>query len=214
MTPPLTLPGRTLILRHGETVFNAARRLQGDAVHTPLTRAGFEQMDRVGADLLDRLGDRPALTVWTSDAGRARQSWALVADRLGLDWFDALVDARLGEITVGEWGGRAYDELAAAGEALDPAVGWFPHAAPGGETLEDVARRLAGWVQDAGRTAGDRLVVMHGLASRVLRGLLTGGAAAPGHDVALAPALPQGSVVAIEDGREDVLVRGSGGGHA
>ena len=35
--------GRFYIMRHGETVFNAARRLQGDNPHTPLTRAGFAQ---------------------------------------------------------------------------------------------------------------------------------------------------------------------------
>ena len=213
MSSHLPLPGRTLILRHGETVFNAAHRLQGDALHTPLTRAGFEQMDRLGAELLDRLGDRPTLTVWTSDAGRARQSWALIAERLGLSWFDARVDARLAEIDVGEWGGRTYAGLGAAAVAIDRATGWFAHAAPGGESMTDVARRLVGWVEDARADGGDRLVVMHGLSSRVLRGLLTGGTVLQGHDPPLAPALPQGSVVAVQDGVETVLVRGHGGRH-
>ena len=36
---------RIFIARHGETVFNAARRFQGDHVHTPLSRAGFAQAD-------------------------------------------------------------------------------------------------------------------------------------------------------------------------
>lgn len=214
MPAPLFLPGRTLILRHGETVFNAARRLQGDAMHTPLTRTGFAQMDAIGAGLRDALGERPALTVWTSDAGRTRQSWAVVAEHLDLDWFDARVDARLGEIGMGEWGGRSYAELTGAGETFDPATGWFTRAAPGGEWTDDIARRLSDWVAEAGEGPGDRLVVMHGLSSRVLRGLLTGDAAAPGHETPLATALPQGSVVAIEGGRETVLVRGGGGTHA
>ena len=48
--------GRDFIARHGETVFNAAARLQGDAPHTPLTRAGFAQADALGRALRDLLG--------------------------------------------------------------------------------------------------------------------------------------------------------------
>ena len=43
--------GRLFIARHGETVFNAAARMQGDVAHTPLTRAGFAQADEMGAAL-------------------------------------------------------------------------------------------------------------------------------------------------------------------
>ncbi len=207
----MDLPGRTLILRHGETVFNAGRRLQGDAEHTPLTRAGFAQADAIGAALAERLGARPALTVWTSDAGRARQTWAIVAEHLGLDWWQARVDARLAEIGVGAWGGRTYDELIAAGEAMDPATGWLTRRAPGGEWIDEVARRLSDWVAAARTDGGDRLVVTHGLSSRILRGLLTGEGHATADGVTLAPALPQGSVVAVAGGRETPLVRGDGG---
>ena len=50
-----TRHGRDFIARHGETVFNAARRLQGDAPHTPLTRAGFAQAEEMGRALLERI---------------------------------------------------------------------------------------------------------------------------------------------------------------
>lgn len=211
MPAPLPLPGRTLILRHGETVFNAAGRLQGDAPHTPLTRRGFAQMDAVGAALRELMGERPAPTVWTSDAGRARQSWAVIADHLGLDWFDARADARLTEIGVGEWGGRLYADLRADGVAVDPATGWLGARAPGGEWFGEMAARLTDWVATARHDGGDRLVVMHGMSSRVLRALLTGGAPIPSAGAGLAPALPQGSVVAIEGGVESVVVVGDGG---
>ena len=210
----MDLPGRTLILRHGETVFNAARRLQGDAAHTPLTRAGFAQADRIGSELRAVLGERPALTVWTSDAGRARQSWAVIAEHLGLDWFEARVDSRLAEIGLGEWSGRDYTALIADGERLDAATGWFTRAAPGGEWYDGMAARLSNWVADAAEIGGDRLVVMHGMSSRVLRGLLTGAPVVPSAGIALSPALPQGSVVLVEDGRERVVVTGGGGVHA
>ena len=206
----MILPHRTLILRHGETVFNAAGRLQGGTAHTPLTRRGFAQADAIGVALSRRLGDRPPLTVWTSDAGRARQSWAIVAEHLGLGWFDARVDARLAEIDVGDWGGRTYAGLREEGTGFDPATGWFGQAAPGGEGLPDVAARLADWVADARGDPGDRLVVMHGMSSRVLRGLLIGEGAVTADGVAVAPALPQGSVVAVDGGVETLLVEGDG----
>ncbi len=211
MDPPPALAGRTLILRHGETVFNAAIRLQGDAAHTPLTRRGFAQMDSIGAALRSNLGERPALSVWTSDAGRARQSWAVIAEHLGLDWFDARVDPRLTEIGLGEWGGRLYAELSADGVAIDPATGWLDGRAPCGEWFGDVAARLSDWVADARDDPGDRLVVMHGMSSRVLRGLLTGAVLVPSAGVGLAPAVAQGSVMAIEGGVESLIVAGDGG---
>ena len=54
--------GRDFIARHGETVFNAAKRLQGDAPHTPLTHAGFAQAHEMGRALREELGAKPALT--------------------------------------------------------------------------------------------------------------------------------------------------------
>ena len=168
-------------------------------------------MDAIGTALRQAMGERPPLTVWTSDAGRARQSWAVIADHLGLDWFDARVDPRLTEIGLGEWGGRLYAEVLADGAAIDPATGWLNTRAPGGEWFGDLAARLSDWVADARCDGGDRLVVMHGMSSRVLRGLLTGGEPIASAGAGLAPALAQGSVVAIEDGVERLVVAGDGG---
>ena len=95
--PPVRL-GRDFVARHGETVFNAAHRLQGDAAHTPLTRAGFAQADELGRALRDRLGAKPPLTLWASPTGRALQTLAVVAEHLELDWHAARTDARLVEI--------------------------------------------------------------------------------------------------------------------
>ncbi len=103
--------GRDLIARHGETVFNAARRLQGDHPHTPLTRAGFAQADDLGLALRDLLGVRPALTLWSSPAGRALQTLAIIAEHLELDWHQVRTDDRLAEIGMGAWGGRYYADV-------------------------------------------------------------------------------------------------------
>ncbi|MGJ8536387.1 MAG: histidine phosphatase family protein [Parasphingopyxis sp.] len=207
-------PGRLFIARHGETVFNAAARLQGDHAHTPLTRAGFAQADAMGAALRDRLGAQPELALWSSSAGRALQTLAIIADHLDLDWHDARHDDRLVEIGMGAWGGCYYaDVIAEHGPVVDADHGVLKPA-PDGEHYPEIARRVSHWLEEDGQTPGDKLVIMHGISSRVLRGVLLGLEPLPGYGAPVAPSLPQGSVVMIEDGKETLVVEGTGGERA
>lgn len=205
------MEGRWFIARHGETVFNAAGRIQGDAPHTPLTRTGFAQAEAMGEALRARLGLRPAVTLWSSTAGRALQTLAVIAEHLDLDWHSARTDARLGEIGMGEWSGRYYRDL---GPVLDPATFLFTHCAPGGEWYDGIAVRLQDWIDDTAGEPGDRIVLMHGMSSRVLRGLLTGARALPEWGAPIAPSLAQGAVVEVAGGRETLLAAGGGGERA
>ncbi|MEA3017768.1 MAG: glucosyl-3-phosphoglycerate phosphatase [Sphingomonadales bacterium] len=199
------------IARHGETVFNAARRMQGESEHTPLTRAGFAQAEEIGAALARHLGPGAGLALWASPTGRALQTLAIAAEHLGLDWHRARTDPRLSEMEMGGWGGRFYAEIAEAhGGFVDARAGLFTCRPPGGEWYDDIARRLRCWLDDTAAEAGDRLVVMHGISSRVLRGLLTGAPDRPQCGAPVADPLPQGSVVCVEDGVEKVVGLGSG----
>ena len=201
--------GRDFIARHGETVFNAARRLQGDAAHTPLTRAGFAQAEEMGRALRALLGPRPVVTLWASTAGRALQTLAIIAEHLELNWHGARTDARLGEIGMGSWGGRAYaDVIAAEGPVL--LTGGLLRPARDGETYRAIADRVTAWLEDTNGDCGDRIVVGHGISSRVLRGLMTGAPADTQVGVPVAPGLPQGSIVLVERGTETVAHMGSG----
>lgn len=204
------LPGRTFIARHGETVFNAARRMQGDLLHTPLTRAGFAQADAMGEGLLKALGDGDPIVLWASPTGRALQTLAVIAEHLGEDWHAARTDGRLAEIGMGGWDGLRYADIEAEhGSIFDAKLDVFTKTAPDGETYAAVAERLRSWVEEQ-TVAEDRLVVMHGGSSQVLRGILVGGNAHPACGTPVAPRLPQGSVVCFENGRERVVVRGGG----
>ncbi len=207
----MTLPKRYFIARHGETVFNAAARMQGDVLHTPLTRAGFAQAEEMGLALRLRLGPRPALALWTSDAGRAQQTMAVIAEHLELDWHELRADPRLAEIGIGEWSGRHYRDLIAEDPGLlDPTTGLFGKRAPGGESYQEVAERLRSWLEDQASEPGDRLVVMHGMSSRLLRGIMIGAPVRPECGVPVADGLPQGSLVMIEDGVETIVHLGGG----
>ena len=203
--------GRDFIARHGETVFNAAGRLQGEAPHTPLTRAGFAQADEMGEALRHALGDKPALTLWASPTGRALQTLAVIAEHVGLDWHGAKTDPRLTEIGMGSWGGRYYaDVIAEVGDVIDRPSGLLL-SAPDGELYHQIAERVSGWLADTQDHDGDRLVIMHGISSRVMRGVMTGAAVVERFGVPVAKHLPQGSLVMIDQGNETVVHLGGGG---
>ncbi len=219
MTPPPAPPaprirkGRDFIARHGETVFNAAARLQGDHPHTPLTCAGFAQAEEMGRALRTTLGPAPALTLWASPTGRALQTLAVIAEHLERDWHGTQTDPRLVEIGMGSWGGRYYAEVIdAVGPVVTPEGLLRP--APDGEDYRAIAGRVSGWLADTADDDGDRLVIMHGISSRVLRGVMTGTPRHPEWGAPIAAGLPQGSLVMIERGVETVIHRGTGGGPA
>ena len=201
--------GRDFIARHGETVFNAARRLQGDYPHTPLTRAGFAQADELGRALRAQLGAIPALTLWSSPSGRTLQTLAVIVEHLDLDWHQARTDDRLVEIGMGAWGGRYYADVIDEVGPVITAAGLL-RPAPDGEDYHGIEARVTSWLDDTADDEGDRLVIMHGISSRVLRGVMTGAARDAEFGAPIAAGLPQGSIVAIERGVERVAHLGTG----
>ena len=206
---PMLAPSPLYLARHAETVFNRARRMQGNDAHTPLTLEGFQQADAMGLALARHFretGD-PVPQIWASTAGRTQQTAAIVADHLGVDFFVIRTDARLREIEVGRWTGREYSEIIASeGEILDMDHRLFRMPIAGGEHYADIAARLRSWLAEAGTDPA--LVISHGMTARVLRGILVGGRLFEG--VEIAADLPQGTVVKLIGGIEESVHLGSG----
>ncbi|MFN4134487.1 MAG: histidine phosphatase family protein [Novosphingobium sp.] len=198
------ISGRFFIMRHGETVYNATRRLQANHIHTPLTRQGFEQAVTMGRALRAELGERPEVTLHISDTGRALQTAALIAEELGLDWFAARRSMDLKEIDMGSWCGRSYSDVE---DEVGPIVieDHLLRPAPDGEDYPIIAARLKRWLEEIGDAGGDHIVVMHGISSRVLRGIMAGYPVHPLHGAPIAPSLVQGSIALVEHGAERVL---------
>ncbi|HLX32748.1 MAG TPA: histidine phosphatase family protein [Gaiellaceae bacterium] len=86
-----------LLVRHGETDWNADGRLQG---HTdrPLTDYGRRQARK----LADELGGEELDAIYSSDLARARETAEIVAERLGLP---VALDPDLREKDWGNWEG-------------------------------------------------------------------------------------------------------------
>lgn len=69
-----------LWVRHGQSTWNVLDRMQGQAVHPPLTELGREQ----AAQAAERLVDRAVTTILSSPTVRAQQTARIIGDRLGL----------------------------------------------------------------------------------------------------------------------------------
>ena len=134
-----------------------------------------------------------------------------MAEHVGADWHQTKADDRLQEIDVGDWSERTYADIhAEIGPFVDHEEGLFTVQPPNGEWYDDIAHRLNDWIADATAEPGDAIVLMHGMSARVLRGILLG---LEPHEVAGAPiadSLPQGSMVMIQDGKEQIVTLGEG----
>lgn len=183
--------------------------MQGNDAHTPLTRDGIAQAEAMGAAFGRHFatGAEPVPRIWASPAGRTVQTAAIVAEHLGIGFFEIETDARLREIEVGRWTGRLYaDIVAEEGEIIDPDHWLFRMPIPDGEHYADIATRLGGWLADAGPAPA--LVISHGMTARVLRGMLAGGR--PFHGVPIAADVPQGTIMRLAGGTEAPLYLGQG----
>ncbi|MCB0882510.1 MAG: histidine phosphatase family protein [Thermoleophilia bacterium] len=97
------MPRRIVVLRHGESVHNAARLWQGQA-DSDLSETGVAQA-RASARALALVG---VTRVVASDLRRAAETGRAVADAAGVT---LELDAAFREISVGLWEGRAHDEV-------------------------------------------------------------------------------------------------------
>lgn len=155
------------LLRHGETTWNVARRLQGRR-DAPLTPRGEAQALAMGALLAAQGVTADRFAFWTSPLGRARRTAELALGPFGGPLRE---DERLAEIGLGDWEGLDRDEIEARWPGAfaedDPILRYAD--VPGGERLAAVDARCRSFLGDL---AGPAVIVTHGAASRFLRGVL------------------------------------------
>ncbi len=158
------------IIRHGQTEWNLARRMQG-RLDSPLTHTGMEQAHSHG-ELLKGLGRVEAMFV--SPSGRARETAYIINSyvRAPVSFEDALL-----ERDVGLWSGLTVDELEDAfpqawrSRMEDP----FNHRPPEGESLADMDARCAGFLDSVLASPAESIaLVTHQVMSRVILGRLLG----------------------------------------
>jgi broad specificity phosphatase PhoE len=143
-----------LLVRHGETDWNAEGKLQG---HTdrPLNEYGRRQAQA----LADKLAGESIDAVYASDLSRARETAEIVGEKLGLT---VAVDPDLREKNWGNWEGLTSDERL--------------HIEFEGETSEAHRDRTLSAVQRiVERHPGERVVVVtHGGSLRRIQAAVSG----------------------------------------
>ena len=142
------LSARLVLVRHGQSAWNAEGRLQGQA-DPPLSKLGR----REAVALRGLLGGFDSGRVLTSDLRRTRETAAALGHP------EAVPDPVWREIDVGEWAGRLLADLPAG---PDPSWRGGDLVPPGGERWDELAARVADAVDALVQQGGDWLVVTHG----------------------------------------------------
>ncbi|EOC1352829.1 2,3-diphosphoglycerate-dependent phosphoglycerate mutase GpmB [Cronobacter dublinensis] len=148
------------LVRHGETQWNAERRIQGQS-DSPLTEKGEHQAMQV-AQRAKALG---ITHIISSDLGRTRRTAEIIAQGCGCD---VILDARLRELDMGILERRPLDTL------TDEEEGWRRQLVngtpdgriPQGESMQEVSDRMHGALNACLELPeGSRpLLVSHGMA--------------------------------------------------
>lgn len=125
---------RLVMLRHGQTEYNAGSRMQGQ-LDSELTDLGRAQ----AVAAAEVLAKRQPLRIVSSDLHRAYDTAVTLGERTGQR---VEVDTRLRETHLGDWQGLTHHQVDAASPGArlawrDDAT-WAPH---GGESRVDVAAR-------------------------------------------------------------------------
>lgn len=146
---------RFLLVRHGETEWTRARRIQGQR-DTPLTPLGLRQAERLG----ERLRGEDIDAVYSSDLGRAMETARLVVPGLPVERRPELRECAFGEVEGQNFAWIQQNLPAVARHWLGR---WPGLAFPGGETLATMLGRTSACFRELRRhhPRGTVLVVAH-----------------------------------------------------
>ncbi|MGJ0627815.1 2,3-diphosphoglycerate-dependent phosphoglycerate mutase GpmB [Xenorhabdus bovienii] len=148
------------LVRHGETEWNVARRIQGQT-DSPLTEIGLRQARLVA----QRVKSQNITHVITSDLGRTRQTAEIIAKACGCE---VLLEPRLRELNMGVLENRELNSLTPEEESWRKSlVDGTPNGKiPEGESMNELSARMRAALESClGLPAGSRpLLVSHGMA--------------------------------------------------
>lgn len=167
----MTLKRTWYFVRHGETDWNAEKRMQGQW-ESSLNENGRQHADTNGRWLAD-LGIEH---VWASPQVRVRQTAEIISKHMPLA-ANPQFDDRLKEWSSGDWSGMLYADIAV--ERPDEWAAWmadqYGYRPPNGENFQDLEVRANSFLADAAEHDAQTVAVFaHGFIIRVTVGQLAG----------------------------------------
>ncbi|WP_236791377.1 histidine phosphatase family protein [Amycolatopsis sp. GM8] len=152
------------LVRHGESEWNLAGRVQGQSPEAgALTPRGLDQAARAAA----ALAERAAGAIFSSDLPRARQTAEVIAAALGLPVRE---DPRLREQNLGFLEGKRFADPLDGGVVQDEIDRLWrePWRRPrGGESITDLYERIHATLDEYAKRDGELILVAHGGPVRV-----------------------------------------------
>lgn len=180
-------------LRHGQTEWNLAYRLQGQ-LNSPLTAQGIKDAQAQSRIMPAILAERP--DVYVSPLGRTTET-----ANIALNGTAYITDPRLMEIHAGDWQGHLRADVLVQNPELAAANATpleIYDAAPNGEGVSALTNRITDFLSGL---KNPTVIVAHGLMGQVLRGYICGLPKAQwGH-----LSNHQGCVYVLENGAETIL---------
>ena len=145
---------RIILVRHGETDWNAAGRLQGQS-DTPLNAIGRMQAQRAA----QRLVRESVRAIYSSDLARAQETATIIGQLLGLP---VITSPQLRERHYGLWEGLTWGEIQGRypeqmAERRDRPLEFAP---PAGESGEELRARALAALQLIGQQHPSEVVVV------------------------------------------------------
>lgn len=190
-----------IVIRHGETQWNVAGRLQGRK-DTPLTNNGVRQAKAVGVRLADTIASHQGLKFWSSPLPRALQTASILAGIWTVPFEKFTQAPLLMERSFGVWEGQTSDEIKRdlsdqyRAQQTDP----WDYTMPEGESRNDLKQRMQTWLATLEKQT-THVVVTHSGCLRALRGIYTKASS----EVMLAYSEPQTASFLLSSGRETML---------
>lgn len=163
------MPPILYVIRHGQTDWNAERRLQGQK-DIDLNAIGREQARQNGIDLREILAfENQPFDFVASPLRRTRETMEIAREAMGLPPKDYRTDERLVEVSFGAWEGFTLKELKAAepGRLAERRAGKWDFIPPGedAESYEILSWRVGSWLTSVERPT---VCVTHGGVIRTL----------------------------------------------
>lgn len=163
------------VIRHGQTDWNAERRLQGQK-DIPLNDFGRSQATGNGLLLSGILGETANdFDYVASPLGRTRETMELLRQAMGLDPLAYRTDARLVEVSFGDWEGHTLPELKTAFPErirARKAAKWdFIPPGDHAESYEILSWRIGAWLSSV---ESQTVCICHGGVIRSIFRLISG----------------------------------------
>lgn len=192
---------KIILIRHGETHWNAEGRYQGQ-LDSPLTQKGIQQARENAQKIKKELKRADEVKIFSSPLGRAKSTTLIILDELGLSTNRVTFENRIQEFNYGVLEGKTkeyckenYSEIMEAREADK----WF-YQIEEGDSYELVAKRVKSWLDSLD---SDTIVVAitHEMVNRALRKIY--------RDISIEEALslrqPNNVVLVLENSEEKIL---------